>query len=382
MQTLSELPTTDLSEPPSYWTRAQSRARRLPPIVLVVPALLIALLMVSPLVYLVLRATDSGASVPQSLFRARTREIAINTATLATAVAISATAVAVPLAWLTTRTNLPGIRWWRVAAGLPLVIPSYVGALTMIAALGPKGLLQGWLEGPLGVDRLPPIYGLFGSWLTLTLFTYPYVYLSVQAAFRGLDPALEEAARTLGLGPAATFIRSVLPQLRPAIASGALLAALYTVSDFGVVSLMRFDVFTRAIYVQYQSSFDRSAAAALALVLVVLTIVMVMGEGWLRGRSRQYRVATGSARRQRQLDLGRWRWLGVAYCAVVFVASVGLPIFVLVYWMFRGASAGDELHRLGNQAWNSVSLGILAAILTVAFALPTAILSVRYSTLR
>jgi iron(III) transport system permease protein len=111
---------------------------------------------------------------------------------------------------------------------------------------------------------------------------------------------------------------------------------------------------------------------------VVLTIVMVMGEGWLRGRSRQYRVATGSARRQRQLDLGRWRWLGVAYCAVVFVASVGLPIFVLVYWMFRGASAGDELHRLGNQAWNSVSLGILAAILTVAFALPTAILSVRY----
>ena len=141
---------------------------------------------------------------------------------------------------------------------------------------------------------------------------------------------------------------------------------------------MRFDAFTRAIYVQYQSSFDRSAAAALALVLVVLTIVMVMGEGWLRGRSRQYRVATGSARRQRQLDLGRWRWLGVAYCAVVFVASVGLPIFVLVYWMFRGASAGDELHRLGNQAWNSVSLGILAAILTVVFALPTAILSVRY----
>ena len=113
------------------------------------------------------------------------REIAINTATLATAVAISATAVAVPLAWLTTRTNLPGVRWWRVAAGLPLVIPSYVGALTMIAALGPKGLLQGWLEGPMGVDRLPPIYGFFGSWLTLTLFTYPYVYLAFRQRFGG-----------------------------------------------------------------------------------------------------------------------------------------------------------------------------------------------------
>ena len=149
--------------------------------------------------------------------------------------------------------------------------------------------------------------------------------MSVQAAFRGIDPALEEAARTLGVGPTKTFIRAVLPQLRPAIASGALLSALYAVSDFGVVSLMRFDVFTRAIYVQYQSSFDRSAAAALALVLVALTIVMVVGEGWLRGRSRQYRVATGSARRHRELDLGPWRWLGFAYCAAVFLASVGLP---------------------------------------------------------
>ena len=77
--------------------------------------------------------------MPQSLFRERTREIAVNTVVLATAVAVASTLVAVPLAWLTTRTNLPAIRFWQVAAGLPLVIPSYVGALTMIAALGPRG---------------------------------------------------------------------------------------------------------------------------------------------------------------------------------------------------------------------------------------------------
>jgi iron(III) transport system permease protein len=378
MQLIRKPPVTEFPPVPNAWTRAQDRARRMPPPILLVPALAVALLVLSPLVYLVIRATDSGSTLPESLFRARTLAVTWNTATLAMAVATSASLIAVPLAWLTTRTNLPHQRLWTLLGGLPLVIPSYVGALTIIAALGPRGIVQGWLEGPLDIERLPSIYGFLGSWLALTLFTYPFVYLSVQAAFRGLDPALEEAARCLGMGPTRTFFQAVLPQLRPAIAAGALLSALYTVSDFGVVSLMRYDVFTRAVYIQYQSSFDRSAAAALALVLVMFTIVMVAGEWWIRGRSRYYRVATGSPRTQRGHDLGRWKWLGQGYCGTVFTCSVGIPMFVLMYWMFRGASTGGAAHRLVNQAWNSVSMGFTAAVLTVALALPTAIVSVRH----
>jgi len=378
MQLIRKPPVTQFPPVPTAWTRAQDRARRMPPPILLVPALAVALLVLSPLVYLMIRATDSGSTLPESLFRARTLAVTWNTATLAMAVATSASLIAVPLAWLTTRTNLPHQRLWTVLAGLPLVIPSYVGALTIIAALGPRGIVQGWLEGPLDVERLPSIYGFLGSWLALTLFTYPFVYLSVQAAFRGLDPALEEAARCLGMGPTRTFFQAVLPQLRPAIAAGALLSALYTVSDFGVVSLMRYDVFTRAVYIQYQSSFDRSAAAALALVLVMFTIVMVAGEWWIRGRSRHYRVATGSPRTQRGHDLGRWKWLGQGYCGAVFTCSVGIPMFVLMYWMFRGASTGGAANRLVNQAWNSVTMGLTAAVLTVALALPTAIVSVRH----
>ncbi|MBA3378385.1 MAG: iron ABC transporter permease, partial [Chloroflexia bacterium] len=236
-------------------------AMRFPPMIFVIPALMVALLMLAPIGYLIVRATDSGTAIPDTLIRARTFVVTRNTALLAASVAVSASLIAVPLAWLTTRTNLPNQRFWTVVAALPLVIPSYVGALTIVAAMGPRGIVQGWLEGPFGIERLPSIYGFLGSWWALTLFSYPYVYLGVQAAFRGIDPALEEAARSLGLGPYRSFFRVMLPQLRPAIAAGALLSALYTVSDFGVVSLMRFDVFTRAIYVQYQSSFDRTAAA-------------------------------------------------------------------------------------------------------------------------
>lgn len=353
-------------------------AMRFPPMIFVIPALMVALLMLAPIGYLIVRATDSGTAIPDTLIRARTFVVTRNTALLAASVAVSASLIAVPLAWLTTRTNLPNQRFWTVVAALPLVIPSYVGALTIVAAMGPRGIVQGWLEGPFGIERLPSIYGFLGSWWALTLFSYPYVYLGVQAAFRGIDPALEEAARSLGLGPYRSFFRVMLPQLRPAIAAGALLSALYTVSDFGVVSLMRFDVFTRAIYVQYQSSFDRTAAASLALVLVAFTIMILALEWWVRGRARQYRVATGAARTVRRVDLGRWKWLGVGYCAVIFVSSVVLPLLILIYWMMNGTSTGEAVGRLWGQAVNSASVSLAAGVVTVVLALPTAVLSVRY----
>src|SRR3712207_6251779 len=178
---------------------------------------------------------------------------------LAVVVTGASVAVSVPLAWLTARTDLPGRRAWAVLAALPLVVPSYVGGVVLVSALGPRGMLQGALE-PLGVERLPEIYRLPGAALALTLFSYPYVFLTVRGALRGMDPALEEAARSLGSGAWTTFFRVTVPQLRPAIVAGSLLVALYSLSDFGAVSLLQYGSFPREIYVQYQSAFDRTPA--------------------------------------------------------------------------------------------------------------------------
>src|SRR5690606_37763801 len=196
---------------------------------------------------------------------------------LAVLVTAAANAIALPLAWLTTRTDLPARRFWVIVTALPLAIPTYVGAFAMIGALGPRGMLQGWLE-PLGVERLPSIYGFRGAFVVLTFFTYPYVLLTVRAAYRRLDPSLEEVSRTLGRGSFTTFVRVVLPQLRPSIAAGSLLVALYTLSDFGAVSMLRYDTFTRAIYVQYRGALNRGSAAVLGIVLVVLTIAVLAAE--------------------------------------------------------------------------------------------------------
>jgi iron(III) transport system permease protein len=102
----------------------------------------------------------------------------------------------VPVAWLTVRSDLPARRFFAIATAMPLVIPSYVGAYALIAAIAPGGLVESWL----GV-RPPSPYGFGGAFIALTLFSFPYVIITVQAALRGTDHNLEQASRSLGHGP-------------------------------------------------------------------------------------------------------------------------------------------------------------------------------------
>ncbi len=233
---------------------------------------------------------------------------------LAAAVTATGIAIAVPIAWLTTRTDLPGARAWATLATLPLVIPSYIGAYLFVSALGPSGALQDLLE-PLGVERLPSIYGFGGAWLVLTLFTYPVILLTVRAALARLDPQLEEAARAMGRTPLETFRTIVVPQLRPAIAAGGLLVALYVLSDFGAVSIMRFNSFTREIYITFTAGFDRTGAAALAVLLVAVTLAVLFLYSRARSRLHLHRASPGTARPVRPVPLGRWRWPALGFCA-------------------------------------------------------------------
>lgn len=351
-----------------------------PPWIVLLPALLVAGLTLVPVAYLLIRASEGGSDLWRLLWRERTAQVLINTAVLAVTVAAASSAIAVPLAWLTLRTDLPGRWFWATIAPLPLVIPSFVGALTIVAALGPRGFLQEALEGPFGVERLPEIYGFWGAWLTLTLFTYPYVFLSVRAALRGLDPSLEEAARCLGHGAWRTFFLTTLPQLRPAVIAGALLAALYTISDFGVVTLLRYDAFTREIYVQYRASFDRTLAAALALLLVAFAILLLAFEARMRGRAAYHRLGSGAARRARLVPLGVWRYPALAFCLVIVALSLGLPLGVLGYWLIRTLRRDEAPEGLLIAAQHSITVGAAAAAVTTLAALPVALLVVRYRT--
>lgn len=330
-----------------------------------------------PIAYLIIRAAGAGGDVWNLVFRTRTATVFMNTVQLAIAVGITSVSIAVPFAWLVTRSDVPGRKFWSTIAALPLVIPSYAGALAVIGALGPRGFVQGWLQ-PLGVERLPSIYGFFGAWAMLSLFTYPYVFLAVRAMMRRMDPALEEAAMSLGRGPVRTFITITIPRLKPAIAAGSLLAMLYTISDFGVVTLMRYDAFTRVIYTQYNSAFDRTYAATLGLLLVAFALVLVWLDSRVSRKARFHRIGSGTARLPRTIKLGGFKPLALAYTTIIAVLSIGVPVGALLYWAISGSSTQNGLSRIPAAIGNSLLLAALAALAATALALPVAFLAVRF----
>ena len=350
--------------------------REPPPPLLGAAGLAVAALAVLPLAYLLVRALGDGLpDLAGVLFEGRTGSLLAHTAGLTAAVTAAAVVLAVPLAWLTVRSDLPGRRVFAVLTALPLAVPSYVGGYAFVAAFGPRGLVQGWLE-PFGVDRLPSLYGFWGAFLVLTFSTYPYVLLTVRAALAGLDPALEEAGRSLGRSSLATFFSVVLPQLRPSIGAGALLVALYSLHDFGAVNMLKFDSFTRAIYQQYQSAFDPARAAALGLVLVALTVAVLSVEAGARGRIGVPRArGRGQAR---VVLLGAWRWPATVTSGAVVALGLGLPLGIISYWLFRGGAAGESLRLTAVLAGRSLQVAAVGAAMAVLAAGPVAVLAARH----
>ena len=107
---------------------------------------LVALVLLLPVAYLLLRASEAGDAIWDILFSLRTARVLLRTISLAASVTLGSALIAVPIAWLTVRTDLPMRRVWAILTTLPLVVPSYVGAYLFISVLGPRGVLQQWLE--------------------------------------------------------------------------------------------------------------------------------------------------------------------------------------------------------------------------------------------
>jgi iron(III) transport system permease protein len=348
-----------------------------PPLALQAAALVIASIALTPVAYLALRVLDSGVEAWELLLGPRTLQIVGRSAGLALTVTAGALFLGILAAWLVTRTDLPGRRLWTMLLSLPLAMPSYVGAFAWVAALGPGGLLQAGLPEALRLDPWPEIYGFWGTWSLLTLLTYPYVMLTARSTLLRQDPALEDASRSLGHGEWSTFVRVTLPQLRPALGAGALLVVLYTLSDFGAVSLLRYETFTWAIYNQYRGAFDRTLAALLSLVLVAATLLILTAESALRGKTHTQRARAGLARRT--VRLGPWSVPALLACAGLILPSLGLPVTVTMYWLVRGLRAGEPLAALPTYAWNSVFVSLLAALACGLMAVTVSLAATRFS---
>ncbi len=361
-------------------TEKKSTASPRPPFPIFAPTALVAIGSMLPGAYVFARALGSGSDLFSQLSTERTFELITRTGGLALAVTAAAIMIALPLALALARTDLPGKRFFNIALNLPLVIPSFLGAFAYYSAFRPKGLIQEWIE-PLGVDRLPDIAGFSGALLVLTLSTYPYILLPVTAALRDLDGSTEEAARSLGASPSRALFKAVLPQVRPALASGALLVALYTLADFGGVAIMRYETLTLAIEGRMQL-LDQQAGLNFASVLILLTLGIVGFQLVLRGPLRLALTSPGSGKQSRPLHLGIARWPAAAAATAICCVSLLIPVFILSYWTWDGIGSAafnaDFAQELWEASTRSMWVSLIAALVAIVAVLPLAVTVVRY----
>jgi iron(III) transport system permease protein len=292
------------------------------------------------------------------VFRPRVAELLVNTSWLVVLTVPVCIVLAVALAWLTERSDLPGASIWSWLAVAPLAVPAFVHSYA-------------W------VSLVPSLNGLFGAVLVSVLAYVPFLYLPISACLRRLDPALEDAAASLGHAPPAVFLKVVVPQLRLAVCGGSLLIGLHLLAEYGLFVMIRYDTFTTAIVAQFQSTFNGPAANMLAGVLVLCCFTFLGLEVLLRGQERYARVGAGAARSQRPLRLRGWTLPALAFFAGFVALAVGVPILTLVSWLLHGGASVWRMGEIAGALGQTLFLAVGGGLLTVLVAVPMAWLSIR-----
>jgi iron(III) transport system permease protein len=340
---------------------------RRPPRVLSLLAGLSAALFAIPLVWL-------GLGSPDVLFDVVTDRRLVtplrNTLLLAASSAAVAGVVGTTLAWLVARSAMPGRAVLRVVAPLPLIIPSYVGALALRS-----GLSTGGLTDEIGLGSVD-WRGLLPSTIVLGLLTAPLVYLPTVARLGQIPRSLHDAAQVMGYGRAHRVLRIDVTLAATAIAGGMILVALYAISEFGAVQALDYSTLTTELN---NSVFgDPPRARAVGFVLAALAIVHVVGERSLQRRLARFRLPAGpTADRMR---LGRWTGPVVGVAFGIVAVSVVLPVAVLAGWAVRGrgAAVAGQVSGLGDAIGSSAWLSVVAAVAAVVVVLPLASLAGRH----
>lgn len=325
-----------------------------------VAAAIIAAATIAPVIQLAWRAFgDDPAAAWAAILRPRTLELALNTIALVGFVAPTTCVLGILVAWAATRVHLPARRLWWVLLCLPLAIPSFVTAFAWSIT---------W----------PGVRGFWPLGCVLVLATLPYVAVPTMGAFAVADRNVEDVARSLGRGPLRAFASATLPQVLPAAVSGALLVALYTISDFGAPAILRYETLTTGVYAQFTGGLNRQVAASMALVLAALALCCVAVEQTIRrgdpsrrhsGRS----PSIGPIRRSPRATA-----FSIGLFALLGGAALAFPLGALILRMLRSDRYTSAPADLMGALATTLTLAAAAGCLAVAAALPISTLGARF----
>lgn len=303
------------------------------------------------------------------------------------ATTLGALLIAVPFAFLVSRTDMPGRRFFRSVAVLTFAAPSFIAAMGWILLLGPRGgLLNQYVLAPLGLPAFD-IFGAQGIILVLTLFLYPLVFLPLTDALDNMDSRLEEAAESAGATRAHTLRTITLPLMLPPIFSGSLLVFISAFVIFGPVALLGgpvgFQTIPTAMLELMTFPPRIEYAAVLGLPVLFALGILLYLQRKLYGK-RHYTTVGGKPGQKRTVRLGAWRWVAWLFGAVVLLFSIVLPFGVLLLTSFRKAvglpltwdnmvlfdnyRALVERPAILESFWNSLWIALVATVASIAVA--------------
>ncbi|MGW8393891.1 ABC transporter permease [Pseudoduganella sp. HUAS MS19] len=291
-----------------------------------------------------------------------------NTLKLCAGVALGTVLVGTGAAWLVTMHDFPGRRLFEWALVLPLAMPAYVMAYTYTDLLQFVGPVQSWLRAATGWQAgdywFPDVRTVGGAVLMFVFVLYPYVYLLARAAFLERAAGVLEAGRSLGLGPWANFLRVSLPLARPAIATGAALALMETLADYGAVSYFGVHTFTTGIYRAWFSLGDRVAASQLSATLLGFVALVLWLEYLARGRARFHNTGRRAAPPAQRLH-GVQAWASGMACLLPLLLGFLLPGGVLLQMALGGGDAqfGPRFMELARNSFVLAALTAGCAVL-------------------
>ncbi len=295
---------------------------------------------------------------------------------------VTATAVGATFAFALSRPYVPGTRFFRLVAPLPLFAPPFMVAFAYILMFGRQGLITKTL---LGLDA--NIFGWHGLWLVQTVAFFPLAMLIILGALETVNPSLEHAARNLGADEWAVVRTISLALARPGIAGAMLVVAISVLADFGnaVVIAGAFPLLATEAWFRMEGLADLRGAALVVAMLLVPTVVLFFLERYWVGR-RAYVTVTGrGARIERPPTHPVLRWTAAAVCTAVSVLVLLVYLGVVAGgltavwgrdWTLTTAHwrlAGDRVGALVT----SVKIGALAGLVTGVVSVVVAFLASR-----
>jgi iron(III) transport system permease protein len=308
-----------------------------------------------PMVYLFIRAAQKpfGQTI-DLLFREKTLRVLGTTAILVLAVVALTLLIGVTLASALHFIRLPFRSLLIIPTVLPLAIPSYVFTYTWIAFI-------------------PSFSGIYAAIFILALSTLPYVILATLAGLRSVDESQIEVARSLGLTNTEIFFRVVLPQIKGHISAGVLLTALYTLSDFGAVSLLNVESLTVTIQNLYRASYDRGAAAVIALVLIAFSTIVVIIDDRVKNRARAGEAVKAPTSKQVLIESNRTRFFALITLTSLFTLSIAIPFYVLIT-RFLDNRVTINWPDLLSASLSTLLVAAIGAVIALVLAAPLGIL--------